>query len=317
MLSRNLFYFLKTRDLALPAPELAVSVVPHAGGATVKVTARKLARAVWLSSSSARRASSPTTSSICCRARSATVEWTPAPGSPPGRGQAPVIRCCTRPAFAIHIRPMAYRIKRREPVGKGAAADRRRAAPQGRACGARSRRAPQEERVHEVRTRLKRSRAALALIRADGGEPGARATIAGCATPPASCRARATWPCRRTRFGCWGRACSPSCRRALLAGLSAAERRVRRALRPEDVERDLRRAGRGCCAACGGGSGDWDVPHGRRAISDGDHPHVPQGARRAGGGPRAAVARAVPRLAQAGQGALERAAHDSQTRSRS
>jgi beta-mannosidase len=51
LLSRNLFYFVKTRDLALSPPELktAVEVDPARGTATIRVSARRLARAVWLS----------------------------------------------------------------------------------------------------------------------------------------------------------------------------------------------------------------------------------------------------------------------------
>ena len=63
---------------------------------------------------------------------------------------------------------MAYQIKRKERVGKGIRrilrAQLRRAVE-----AARDRERPQDERVHEVRTRLKRSRAALQLI---GGEVG-------------------------------------------------------------------------------------------------------------------------------------------------
>jgi CHAD domain-containing protein len=64
---------------------------------------------------------------------------------------------------------MAYRIKRKERVGTGI----RRILRQqlGRAAeAARDRDGAQEERVHEVRTRLKRSRAALELIRAGQGK---------------------------------------------------------------------------------------------------------------------------------------------------
>jgi CHAD domain-containing protein len=64
---------------------------------------------------------------------------------------------------------MAYRIKRKERVGKGV----RRIVRQqlGRAVEvARDRGGVQEERVHDVRTRLKRSRAALKLIDAELGK---------------------------------------------------------------------------------------------------------------------------------------------------
>jgi hypothetical protein len=66
---------------------------------------------------------------------------------------------------------MGYRIKRKERVGK---AIRRILREQlGRAVdSARDRDNPQDERVHDVRTRLKRSRAALELI---GAEVGRRA----------------------------------------------------------------------------------------------------------------------------------------------
>jgi beta-mannosidase len=49
-LARSLFYFEKTKDLALPEPELSVAVTPHASGAgaSVRVAARRLARAVRL-----------------------------------------------------------------------------------------------------------------------------------------------------------------------------------------------------------------------------------------------------------------------------
>ena len=65
---------------------------------------------------------------------------------------------------------MAYRIKRKERVGRGI---RRILREQlGRAVEtARDRGAEQEERVHDVRTRLKRSRAALKLIGARLGRP--------------------------------------------------------------------------------------------------------------------------------------------------
>ncbi|MES1207814.1 MAG: glycoside hydrolase family 2 protein [Pseudomonadota bacterium] len=93
-LSRSLFYFLKTRDLDLPAPELAVSVVPHAGGATVKVTARKLARAVWLSSSSAEGFFADNFFDLL-PGETAAVEWIPAAGSPPD--------AATRLASGLHV----------------------------------------------------------------------------------------------------------------------------------------------------------------------------------------------------------------------
>ncbi len=70
-------------------------------------------------------------------------------------------------------RPMAYRIKRKERVGRGHPPHLARAAAP-RVEVARDRDGAQEERVHDVRTRLKRSRAALALIGAEGGKRGRR-----------------------------------------------------------------------------------------------------------------------------------------------
>ncbi len=81
--SRNLFYFRKTRDLALPSPELAIAVTPHRIGATVKVTARRFARAVWLSTPDGEGAFSDNFFDLL-PGETATVEWTPAPGARPG-----------------------------------------------------------------------------------------------------------------------------------------------------------------------------------------------------------------------------------------
>jgi len=82
-LSRNLFYFRKTRDLALPSPELAVAVTPHRIGATVKVTARRFARAVWLSTPDGDGEFSDNFFDLL-PGESATVEWMPAAGARPG-----------------------------------------------------------------------------------------------------------------------------------------------------------------------------------------------------------------------------------------
>ncbi|HSY40283.1 MAG TPA: glycoside hydrolase family 2 protein [Polyangia bacterium] len=81
--SRNLFYFRKTRDLALPLPELAIAVTPHRIGATVKVTARRFARAVWLSTPDGDGTFSDNFFDLL-PGETATVEWTPALGARPG-----------------------------------------------------------------------------------------------------------------------------------------------------------------------------------------------------------------------------------------
>ena len=161
---------------------------------------------------------------------------------------------------------MAYRIKRREPVGKGL---RRIVGEQVRKAErtARDRASPQEERVHEVRTRLKRSRAVLALIRADGGDRVRRddrrlRDVARVLSRPRDLAVQAhTFRLLETRL-------QSEVPPRLLAGLSAAERRVRRGLRPDEVERDLRRAAK-MLRRVRRALGHWHVPHGRRAISGG------------------------------------------------
>jgi CHAD domain-containing protein len=65
---------------------------------------------------------------------------------------------------------MAYRIKRKERVGKGIRRILREQLRRGIETARDREQAPQEERVHEVRTRLKRSRAALDLIGAESGK---------------------------------------------------------------------------------------------------------------------------------------------------
>src|SRR5262249_46249074 len=83
-------------------------------------------------------------------------------------GAAPERGSC-QTASAKRTTSMAYRIRRKERGGKGI---RRILGEQlGRAVeAARDRDGAQEERVHDVRTRLKRSRAALELIGAEIGE---------------------------------------------------------------------------------------------------------------------------------------------------
>jgi beta-mannosidase len=83
VIGRNLFYFGKTRDLALPAPELSFAVEPHGAAATVRVTARRLARAVWLSTPGGEGTFSDNFFDLL-PGETATVEWTPGPGAPPG-----------------------------------------------------------------------------------------------------------------------------------------------------------------------------------------------------------------------------------------
>ena len=161
---------------------------------------------------------------------------------------------------------MAYRIRRREPVGKGL---RRIVGEQIRKAErvARDTARPQEDRVHDVRTRLKRSRAVLALIRADGGEQVRRddrrlRDVARVLSRPRDLAVQAH------TFRLLGTRLQSEVPPRLVAGLSSVERRVRRGLRPDEVERDLRRAAR-MLRRVRRRLGSWHLAHGRRAISGG------------------------------------------------
>jgi len=95
-LTRNLFYFKKTRELALPQLELAVTVTPHRIGATVRVTARRFARAVWLSTPEGEGAFSDNFFDLL-PGEAATVEWTPGSAARPGAAErlSTVLRATT------------------------------------------------------------------------------------------------------------------------------------------------------------------------------------------------------------------------------
>jgi len=82
LLSRNLMWFEKTRDLALPAPELQVAVEARPTGARVRVTARRFARAVYLSTTDGQGSFSDNFFDLL-PGESATVDWTAPPGAPP------------------------------------------------------------------------------------------------------------------------------------------------------------------------------------------------------------------------------------------
>ncbi len=82
LLSRNLLYFMKTRDLALPLPELQVAVEARPTGASVRVTARRFARAVYLSTTDGQGSFSDNFFDLL-PGESATVDWTAPAGAPP------------------------------------------------------------------------------------------------------------------------------------------------------------------------------------------------------------------------------------------
>jgi beta-mannosidase len=83
LLSRNILYFAKAKDLALPPPELAVAAQPNGrGGATVRVTAKQLALSVWLTAPNEAGVFSDNFFDLL-PGETATVEWTPRAGDPP------------------------------------------------------------------------------------------------------------------------------------------------------------------------------------------------------------------------------------------
>jgi CHAD domain-containing protein len=161
---------------------------------------------------------------------------------------------------------MGYRIKRKEKVAKGI---RRVVREQLRSAikAARDRDAAQEDRVHEVRTRLKRSRAALAMIRkragarADADAERLRDTAKRLAKP----RDLAV---QAHTFRLLGSRLRKSLPPRLLAQLSKAERQLQGELRPKRVERELRRTAKRL-RTLRDELGGWEVSGGRRAIGMG------------------------------------------------
>ena len=161
--------------------------------------------------------------------------------------------------------------------------------------------------MHEVRTRLKRSRAALGLIRKGGGSKAKRDDRRLRDAGRLLARPRDLAVQAHT-FRVLGTRLQSELPPRLLVRLSAAERQIRRALEPKEVERDLKRAARALRRLrrdLVGLGGRQRPPRDRK----GRHPDLPWRPRQAGGGARAADAGSVSRLAQAGQSALLRAAH--------
>ena len=160
---------------------------------------------------------------------------------------------------------MGYRIKQKEQVGK---AVRRivREQLRGAIRVAKDRKLGQEERVHEVRTRLKRSRAALGLIRRDAGGKAARddRKLRNAGRLLAKPRDLAV---QAHTFRVLGTRLRTELPPRLLARLASAERQIRRSLEPHEVERDLKRAAR-ALRRLRGELAKWGVDKGRRAIGD-------------------------------------------------
>jgi CHAD domain-containing protein len=133
---------------------------------------------------------------------------------------------------------MGYRIKRKEGVAE---AVRRIVREQlGRAIAvARDRTIAQDERVHEVRTRLKRSRAALELIRTQVGNPALRDDRRLRDAGRRLSRPRDLAIHAQT-FHALGARLQSGLAPRQLARIGASEQQIRAALHPEEVERQLR-----------------------------------------------------------------------------
>jgi CHAD domain-containing protein len=161
---------------------------------------------------------------------------------------------------------MAYRIKRKERVGKGT---RRILREQlGRAVDtARDRNIPQDERVHEVRTRLKRSRAALELV---GGGGGKRAKdtdrrLRDLGRRLAQPRDNAV---QAHTFRVLGSRLSRELPAGLLERMRDVGTQLRRKLDEDAVEKELRRTAR-ALRRLRRRLHKWPVRHARRAIGKG------------------------------------------------
>jgi CHAD domain-containing protein len=161
---------------------------------------------------------------------------------------------------------MGYRIKRKEGVAE---AVRRIVREQLRAAiaVARDRTIAQDERVHEVRTRLKRARAALALIQSQVGEEAARDDRRLRDAGRLLSRPR-DLAIQAQTFHALGARMRPALAARQLARLGASEQQIRDALHPEEVERELRETVR-VLRRLRRELGRWGVPRGRRAIGTG------------------------------------------------
>jgi hypothetical protein len=151
---------------------------------------------------------------------------------------------------------MAYRIKRKEGVAE---AVRRivREQLRGAIAVALDRTMAQDDRVHEVRTRLKRSRAALALIRREVGQEAERDD-----------RRPRDVAVRAQTFRALGARVQSGLPPRLVARLGTTEQQIRSELHPEDVERDLRQTAHALCRLRRE-LGTWGVTGSRRAIGTG------------------------------------------------
>ena len=156
---------------------------------------------------------------------------------------------------------MGYKLERKERVEDGlrriVREQLRRAIKAARAAGQ-----DQEQRVHEVRTRLKRSRAALAMV---GGRRVARddrrlRDVARLLAKPRDLAVQAH------TFRVFGTRLDASLPPGLAAKLAGAEQKLRLELRPKRVERKLRRSAR-ALRKLRRTLDRWPVSHGRRTVA--------------------------------------------------
>ena len=164
---------------------------------------------------------------------------------------------------------MAYRIKRKERVEAGL---RRIVRAQLRAAvkAVDDKDRPQEERVHEVRTRLKRSRAALTLLRRAGGRTGEAARkqdrrLRDNARRLARPRDLAV---QVHTFRILAERLAHDLPVGLLERMRDVGEQVRRKLKPKAVERDLKKTAR-ALGRLARRTGPWRVAHGRRVVAKG------------------------------------------------
>jgi len=164
---------------------------------------------------------------------------------------------------------MAYRIKRKERVESGL---RRIVRAQLRAAvkAVDDKHRPQEERVHEVRTRLKRSRAALALLSSADGRTGGDARKEDRQLRHNGRRlARARdLAVQAHTFCAFTAQLSPDLPVGLLERMRGVGEQLGRKLKPKLVERELKKTAR-ALGRVARRTGPWRVAHGRRVVAKG------------------------------------------------
>ena len=164
---------------------------------------------------------------------------------------------------------MAYRIKRKERVGKAIRRILREQLRRAIAC-ARDRDGIQEERVHDVRTRLKRSRAALELIGGRAGKPKetARRTERRLRNRGRRLARPRDVVVQAHTFRILGTRLSPELPAGLLERMRDVGEQMRRKLDEKSVEKELRRTAR-ALRRLRTPVAEVPVKHGRRAIGKG------------------------------------------------